>query len=528
MHNEAQMCRSNSPRQVNWALIVGGLTLLAIIVRIPFWRLPVRCDEATVFLRYCGGSGGAILDFLSRYSTPGRHGFHGLAVALMSLLTGAGFPWMRLPAFVAGVLSVPLTFAAMRLWIGRPSAAVAALLMAVSHWCVAYSVNARGYTVGICLVLIAVWYLAKADTRRPGWYPIAAGMALGAAVYTIHTTIYFAIAVAAWYVWRGLIGTSGRALLVRSGLSFSFSLVITFVVLFLPIMVRGDFGNVVGYRIGPPLGFADIAAGLPGFLREGGARIADGVQPAICLWLAVAVGATVIIGRRSKGGVLMLMALAVVPMILLLQRVLPPVRTLNYLLPFAYALAGLGVVATFKKLQSICRSSRMIPAPLAVLVLGVAMCVGLGTALASLPHHPVLRPDRDKGIRNAIHAAALLAGPDEVIFAQSWITALIHYEQWKMGRPANTIIHPRLDVPRAVLFWPPHWRENDEVVRLLASYRRDKVLFDDGTTQIVQIMRIDDDLQAHSSSITAPVRDKSEAEPKLPKEPAKLAGLPEE
>jgi len=526
MYNQTQTSQTNSPRQVNWALIISGLTLLAIIVRIPFWDLPVRCDEATVFLRYAGGGGGAVLDFLSHYSTPGRHGFHGLAVALMSLLTGAGFPWVRLPAFAAGVLSVPLTFVAMRSWVGRPSAAVAALLMAVSHWCVAYSVNARGYTVGICFVLIAVWYLGKAHTRRPGWYPIAAGMALGAAAYTIHTTIYFSIAVAAWYVWMSWTDTSRRSHLLRAGLSFFVSLTATLVVLFLPIMVRGDFGNVVGYRIEPPLGLTDVAVRLPDFLWECAARIADGMQPQAGLWLAVMVGMVVSIRRRSAGGVLMLLSLAVIPVILLLQRVLPPARTLNFLLPFTYALAGLGVVAVFEKLRLICRSSRLIPTPLPSVALGAAMCVGLVAALASLPRHALLRPDRDQGIRDAIHEVARLTGPDEVIFAQSWINALIRYEQWKMGRPVNRIVHPRLDVPRAILFWPPHWRENDEVVHLLASYRRDKILFDDGTTQIVRITRIDDNLQAHSSTKTG--KDESDTKLKLREEAAQLASLPEE
>lgn len=512
MPKNAQTCRTDHPQPLKWGLIVGGLILLAIIVRLPFWDLPVRCDEAAAFLRYSGGGSETLWDFLSRYSTPGRHGFHGLAVALMSLLFGADFPWLRLPAFVAGVLSVPLTFAAMRLWIGRAPAAIAALLMAVSHGCVGYSVNARGYTVGICFVLVSVWYLAKADRRQPGWYPIAAGMALGAAAYTIHTTIYFAAAVAAWYGWRCLIDASGRARLVRAGSAFALSLTLTLVVLFLPIMVRGDFGNVVGYRIAPPIGFADTAALLPEFLRDGAARIADGVKPAAGLWLAVAVGAAVAIRRRNAGGGLMLMALAVVPVILLLQRLLPPVRTLNYLLPFAYALAGIGLVATLRKLQSLCRLSRLIPAPLPVGLSVITICAGLGSALASLPRHPLLRPDRDQGIRNAIQEAAHLAGPDEVIFAQSWINALIRYEQWKMRRPANRIVLPRLDVSRAVLFWPPHWRENKEVTKLLASYRSDEVLFDDGTTRIVRIARIDE----------------SVAEPKRPKKSSRLASASEE
>ena len=526
MSNKTETFRTDSSKPLNWALIVGGLTLLAIIVRIPFWNLPVRCDEAAVFLRYRGGGGWAILDFLSRYSSPGRHGFHGLTVALMSLLTGADFPWVRLPAFAAGVLSVPLTFIAMRRSVGRASAAIAALLMAVSHSCVAYSVTARGYTFGICLVLITVWYLGKADGRRQGWYPIAAGMALGAAAYTIHTTIYFAVAVAAWYVWRWLIGTSDRAPLVRAGLSFSCSLAITLVVLFLPIMVRGDFGNVVGYRIGPPLGIADIAVSLPDLFQRVATRIAGGMQPVAILWLAVVIGAVVTIRQRNKAGVLMVMALAVIPLVLLLQRVLPPVRTLNFLLPFAYALAGIGIVAAVKTLQTRCRSLLKIPAHLTASLMGLAMCVALAAALPSLPSHPILRPDRDPGLRDAIHAAARLAGPDEVIFAQSWINALIHYEQWKMGRPANRIVHPRLDVPRALLFWPPHWRENDDVVHLLASYRRDKVLFDDGTTQIVRITRIDDNQQAHSS--TRPGNNESEPMPELSQETSQLASLPEE
>jgi len=107
---------NRTDRRDRWvgAIVLGGLTLCAAVIRIPFWNLPIRCVETTVFLQFCQGSSHPLIDFLSHYSTPGRHGLHGLAVTLLSQWTGLEFPWVRLPAFVAGVLTVPLTFVVMR------------------------------------------------------------------------------------------------------------------------------------------------------------------------------------------------------------------------------------------------------------------------------------------------------------------------------------------------------------------------------------------------------------------------------
>ncbi len=77
---------------------------------------------------------------------------------------------IRLPAVLAGIVAIPFLYLVGRRTFGPEVAAVAVVLLALHGFHVFWSQNARMYTAGACLGLIATWFLIKlaADPRaRP-------------------------------------------------------------------------------------------------------------------------------------------------------------------------------------------------------------------------------------------------------------------------------------------------------------------------------------------------------------------------
>ncbi len=104
----------------------------------------------------------------------------------------------RLPPFVAGIGSLPL-LALMLAWLGRPGAGLASALMLALHpWHVRYSTEARGYTMMLFFLILAVWFalLALKDGRWRWW------LAFGAAEFLC------------MYSWKGVMYPLAAANLV--------------------------------------------------------------------------------------------------------------------------------------------------------------------------------------------------------------------------------------------------------------------------------------------------------------------------
>lgn len=499
-------------------LPIAMLTLVALALRAAYWHAPPQTDETAAYLLYCTDRDRPIIDFISRYPLPNHHGLHGLAVVLLSKLTGAALPWIRLPAFLAGVLAVPLTCAATRLWLGRRSALIAAALMACSVWSIEYSINARGYTMAMCFVLIGLWCLGRANLGRPAWLNAGAGMALGAAAYTIHTTIYMTMAVSAWFAWRGVHATARRRRLrarggnqshqgthvpgrnrvsreawaiARPAIAFLGGVVATLVVLFAPIMARGEFGNVVGNDVVVSHSIREVWAALPVLMTEFARKAALGSLPAGILWGLVAWGAAMAMRRRNERAGLFILALAVIPPILFLQGVVPPPRALTFLLPIVYALAARGLLACYDGIRTKVRSLHQHVArwrPVAVLL--ILGCLS-GHTLLRYSRLPEPRFESYEERRAGVDAVVRESSPDDVIFAQSWMNPLIRYRLRELGRPPRRVCRPRADVDRAVLYWRTPWAEDDDIRGQLSAYHWEEPVFDNGKIQIVRIARGD-------------------------------------
>lgn len=133
------------------------ILLSAIAVRLAFLFLPMQYDEAFTFNNFASQP---LYRGLTDCRIPNNHIFHTLLVHIAYLLFG-NHPWaIRLPAFFAGVLLVPASYLAFRVYYNKYAALLTASLVASSSYIIEYSTNARGYTL-ICLLFLLILALAK-------------------------------------------------------------------------------------------------------------------------------------------------------------------------------------------------------------------------------------------------------------------------------------------------------------------------------------------------------------------------------
>ena len=320
------------------------VTTLAIILRARELSQPIRYDEAATWLDYASQPLGRAL---SDYRFPNNHLFHTLLVHVSAALFGDA-PWaLRLPAFVAGIALVPLTWALARALYSREAALGAAGLAATSATLVLYSTNARGYTILACLT-VALALLATRQLRADntaGWALMAAVAALGA--WTIPTMLYPAGAIGLW-LW--LEARAGDASIdpktMRSRLRWTGVAALSLAAaLYLPVIARTGIALLVGNRFVRPQSRREFFAQLPAFLRDVGTDFMRGWGP----WLAALLAAGLVVAlfasrriARHRAPMLVTMLIWSLALLVVNGR-LPYVRVWMFLLPFALATAAAGI-----------------------------------------------------------------------------------------------------------------------------------------------------------------------------------------
>lgn len=157
------------------ALAVAGPAL-----RVAFLSFPMRYDDRAAFLFYAARP---LRLALTSYPEPGNHLLKAFLVNLSTRLFGSQ-PWaIRLPAFYAGVLMIPLAYLVVRKLYGARAALLTAAVVAGSASMVEYSTNSRSYSFLTACFLVLV---GGADwvRRHDNW----AAWALG--FYAVPTVLY--------------------------------------------------------------------------------------------------------------------------------------------------------------------------------------------------------------------------------------------------------------------------------------------------------------------------------------------------
>ena len=184
---------------------IAVLMLLGVGLRLWYVNQPMRFDEATTVTLY------ARLPWyigLADYTMPNNHLLNTLLVRF-SLLLGGDREWViRLPALLAGLLCLPLTYVYARLAYSREAALLALAWLCVSLPFVDMSTNARGYTMVVCCGLVS--HVSIHFLLSKGYWTAAILNALAIGLGLV------AVPVAVLFVGSGLIWALFRVAALRS------------------------------------------------------------------------------------------------------------------------------------------------------------------------------------------------------------------------------------------------------------------------------------------------------------------------
>lgn len=270
------------------------ITLLAALCRLAALGQPMRFDEAISWAHYVGQPWGTIV---GSYEQPNNHVLYSLLAKLFS--QGVSYaPWaLRLPAFIAGVAIVPLTWDVGRRFADEKSALLAAALSVGATQLVLYSTNARGYA------LIVAFFLALliiADELRlhvtPGKWAAFSLVAV-AGLYTIPVMLYPLGVVVVWLL------LVSRTLDARERARFQWSLLAACVaaglitgLLYLPIIQSAGLSALTGNKFVAPSPWPKFVEGLP---RMFVSTVVSWVSP-LPWWSTAAVAALALLGVDRK------------------------------------------------------------------------------------------------------------------------------------------------------------------------------------------------------------------------------------
>ncbi|HCE18325.1 MAG TPA: hypothetical protein DEQ80_10740 [Anaerolinea thermolimosa] len=347
-----QTVKENLARGGFWRWLVL-LTLLAGTVRLVLLPLPLGHDEAYTFVGFASRSLPALL---SDYSLPNNHIFHSLLVHLSTELFGV-HPWsVRLPAFMAGVLAVPVAaLLGMRLY-GKTSGLLAAAMLAGLPSSAMYAGNARGYSLYMLfsLVLFCLAPVLVRRRNRAGWLLLVITGSLG--FWTVPFMLYPFGGVLLWMFLLALTGevreaygSAGKFILylVGAGLATA-GLAALF---YAPVVIWGTgWHSLIGNSFVQRLTWEDFLPTLLVRLQET-AREWSIDLPQWLGWMITACGFIPLIWharlsreRVSPWGAALLWLVLVLPV----QRTNPLARLWTYLIPLWVLSGATGGVALWR------------------------------------------------------------------------------------------------------------------------------------------------------------------------------------
>lgn len=277
--------------------IVACLTVLGALLRVAAARQDLFADELATYWIVTEHDLRGVIDTV--WSTAEITPPLSFVLSWVTAHIGHSAFWIRLPAFVAGIATIPLVWTLGRRTVGGPAALVAAAVTALSPFTIVYSAEARGYGVLMGLITLSTLALVRAlsDNQRRWWCLYALAVAL--AMYTHYTSVFVIAVQALWALWRHA-DRRKRIVLANVGAA----------AMYVPWLtgLRADLDSPTTGILSAfyPLGFnstwralARWSAGLPHDVP--GATLADvpGTVPALMLLAAVILGVAGLFLRQA-------------------------------------------------------------------------------------------------------------------------------------------------------------------------------------------------------------------------------------
>ena len=140
---------ANDPGYIR--IFLGIFALIAIILRLYIINDPIGYDEAYTFINF---SSKPFKFILADYHAPNNHILNSLLIGIVYRILGGHIWIVRVPAFIASVLSVPLSFIAARRFFTTQQALGVSAILAIAPNLIETAANGRGYPLIILFSLL--------------------------------------------------------------------------------------------------------------------------------------------------------------------------------------------------------------------------------------------------------------------------------------------------------------------------------------------------------------------------------------
>ncbi|MEO8590820.1 MAG: glycosyltransferase family 39 protein [Flavobacteriales bacterium] len=227
------------------------LFLILVGTALRAWMLfkPVTYDEAFAYITFATQPFAGII---SDYSHPSNHVFHTLLVKLSTGIFGTGLVSMRLPAFIAGVLTMPFFYLFVRGMFNRYIALMALALVASSGGLIEYSALSHGFSITwLCMVVALVLGRHLINENNPV-SAVLIGVVCALGAWSVPTMFLIAAMIHIW-LFLSLVfkyEQSLRARLVNLLLSLVVFILVA-LLLYLPVVMRHGLDQLFHHAVSP-------------------------------------------------------------------------------------------------------------------------------------------------------------------------------------------------------------------------------------------------------------------------------------
>lgn len=313
---------------------VAALCALGAALRVTWLELPMQFDEADTYNFFASRN---LFSLISDYTSPNNHILHNIFVHWSTELFGSSPPFVRLPAFLAGVVVMPLTYLLARRYGDESGALFATALVATSPPLVRYSAEARGYTMlAVCFLALCVIAPYLIERRSATLWTVFGALTV-AGGFTIPVMLYPAALVSVWMVVSATPARRWR--LLRELTVCGVASAAAAVALYSPAVARSTLHSLVANEYVASFTWPRFASKLQ---IEAGKFLTS-----LTMWVPVWCVALLIVGFavslfRSQARRAVAAAFVTIAAMMLAQRVVPYARVFYFGVPILMTLVGAG------------------------------------------------------------------------------------------------------------------------------------------------------------------------------------------